>query len=256
MHNSPHRGKIALVTGGTMGIGRALATRLAEDGADVVIADRAPAGEVSADILALDRRALYVRCDVSVPEEIERLSSEVAAAFGRCDILVNNVGIFDSRPFDQITFEIWKRTLAVNLDSMFLTAKAFIGGMRARRWGRIINLASNTLGSAVPHHVDYIASKGGVVGFTRALASEVGVDGITVNAVAPGLTRTPGTQRPEFQARGKTLSEAQQLIAAAQAIKRPPQPSDLAGVVSFLASDDAGFMSGQTLYVDGGLVRV
>jgi NAD(P)-dependent dehydrogenase (short-subunit alcohol dehydrogenase family) len=256
MQSRPHSGKVALVTGGAMGIGRAIAVRLGQDGAAVVIADREPADETSAEIAALDGRVLSVRCDVSAPDEIEKLSRAVAAAFQRCDILVNNVGVFATRPFDQITFEIWKQTFSINLDSMFLTTKAFLGGMQARGWGRIINLASNTFGSAVPHHVDYIASKGGVVGFTRGLASEVGVDGVTVNAVAPGLTRTPGAARPGFQPRGTTLAEAQRLIAAAQSIKRPQEPSDLAGVVSFLASDDAGFMSGQTLYVDGGLVRV
>jgi NAD(P)-dependent dehydrogenase (short-subunit alcohol dehydrogenase family) len=239
-----------------MGIGRAIAVRLGRDGAAIVIADREPADEVSAEIAALDGRVISVRCDVSIPDEIEKLSREVTVAFQRCDILVNNVGIFATRPFDQITFEIWKQTLSANLDSMFLVTKAFLDGMRARGWGRIINLASNTLGSAVPNHVDYIASKGGVVGFTRGLASEVGVDGVTVNAVAPGLTRTPGAARPGFAPRGTTLAEAQRLITAAQSIKRPQEPTDLAGVVSFLASDDAGFMSGQTLYVDGGLVRV
>jgi NAD(P)-dependent dehydrogenase (short-subunit alcohol dehydrogenase family) len=187
---------------------------------------------------------------------LERTTREVAAAFRRCDILVNDVGIFATRPFDQITFEIWKQTLSVNLDSMFLATKAFLGGMRAHGWGRIINLASNTLGSAVPNHVDYIASEGGVVGFTRGLAGEVGVDGVTVNAVAPGLTRTPVAARPGFAPRGTTLAEAPRLIAAARSIKRPQEPTDLAGVVSFLASDDAGFMPGQIPYVDGGLVRV
>jgi NAD(P)-dependent dehydrogenase (short-subunit alcohol dehydrogenase family) len=139
---------------------------------------------------------------------------------------------------------------------MFLMTRALLPAMRRNGWGRVVNLASNTLGSAVPNHVDYIASKGGVVGFTRGLASEVGVEGVTVNAIAPGLTRTPGTQASEFRARGVTLDQALEFVVARQAIKRPGQAADIGGVASFLASDDAGFITGQTIYVDGGLVRV
>ncbi len=255
MRSPVHSDRIALVTGAAMGFGRAIAVRLAQDGADVVLADREPAHETADEIAACGRRALSVSCDVSSQEDVSRLYETVAKAFGRCDILVNNAGVFATRPFDDIAFADWKRTFAVNLDAMFLTAKAFLPGMRARRWGRLINLASNTLGSVVPHHVDYIASKGGVIGFTRALASEVGVDGVTVNAIAPGLTRTPGTSHADFKPRGRSLDDAIQTMTSAQAIKRAQTPGDVAGVATFLASEDAGFMSGQTLYVDGGLVR-
>jgi len=256
MSPRPHSGKIALVTGGAMGLGRAIAERLAQDGADLVIADREAADEVAADIRAHGRRVLTVRCDISSPDEVDSLRRQIVAEFPRCDIVVNNAGIYATRAFEEITFEEWKRTFAVNLDSMFLTVKALIGCMRSNKWGRVVNIASNTLGSVVPYHADYLASKGGVVGLTRALASEFGADGITVNAIAPGLTQTPGTLRPTFRPRGVPMTQAVQAIVSAAAIKRPQEPSDVAGVVSFLASDDAGFMTGQTLYVDGGLVRV
>jgi NAD(P)-dependent dehydrogenase (short-subunit alcohol dehydrogenase family) len=252
----PHLGRTALVTGAASGIGRAAALRLAEDGADLVIADRQPADGLVAEIQALGRKALAVVCDISSPRDVADLHAQVAASFPRCDILLNNAGVYATRAFAEITFEEWRRTFAINLDGMFLVTQAFIGGMRRNRFGRIINIASNTLGSVVPYHADYIASKGGVVGLTRALASEFGIDGITVNAIAPGLTRTPGTQHPTFRPRGVPIEEAFERTAATQSIKRTQVPADLAGVVSFLASDDAAFMSGQTLYVDGGLVRV
>ena len=249
------RGKVAVVTGGAMGIGRAIAARLAQDGADLVIADRENADEAVDQISSQGGRAMAFLCDVSSRDDVDRLGRDVEKAYGRCDILVNNAGVFSTRPFDEITFDDWKRTFAINLDAMFLTTKTFIGGMRGRGWGRIINLASNTLGSVVPHHVDYISSKGGVVGFTRALASEFGAEGITANAIAPGLMQTPGASNPRFRPRGGSIGQAIQMLAQAQAVKRPQTAMDVAGVASFLASDDAGFMSGQTFYVDGGLVR-
>src|SRR5215203_2603695 len=220
-----HSGKTAVVTGGASGIGAAIAARLAGNGARVMVADiRAPVQPEAGR-----HRCDYVECDVSSEQSVGSFRTTFFAKYERCDILINNAGIFASRPFEEITFAEWRRTLSVNLDAMFLMTQALLPGMRENGWGRIINLASNTLGSVVPNHVDYIASKGGVVGFTRGLASEVGVDGVTVNAIAPGLTRTPGTEAPEFRARGVTLDQALELLVARQAIKRPSQPADFGG---------------------------
>ena len=150
----------------------------------------------------------------------------------------------------EISFAEWRQVIATNLDSVFLVTTAFLLGMRHQKWGRIICVASGMFHAGLPGSLHYVASKGGVIGFVRALAAEVGADGITVNAVAPGLIRTTGTSTGVHDRLGLFDS-----VSAAQAVKRTGNPADLAPAVSFLASDDASFMTGQTLLIDGGMAR-
>ncbi len=250
-----HQGKTAVISGAASGIGQASAVRLAEEGAQVVIADRDTAEETLRLVEGVGGRAIAIRCDVSDPASVAVLRKEVENRCGGADILVNNAGIYPMQSFDEITFDDWRRVLSVNLDSMFLMTKAFVDGMRQRHWGRIINMASDTVSLVVPGFVHYITSKAGVIGFTRALATDFGQDGITANAIAPGQTRTPGTQGRKQIPGGMSQEEFFDVIAKMQAIKRVETVSDLVGVVSFLASDDAVFVTGQTLFVNGGLVR-
>jgi len=247
-------GKTAVISGAASGIGQAAAVRLAADGAQVVIADRAKPDETLQMIAKGGGKATAVECDVGNEASVAGLKKEVEKGGGRCDILVNNAGIYPMQPFDDITFEDWRRVLSVNLDSMFLMTKALTGGMRQRRWGRVINIASDTVNLLVPNLVHYISSKGGVIGFTRSLATEFGEDGVTVNAIAPGLTRTPGTINQKMPG-DMTPEKLFDMMAHTQSIKRSEVATDLVGAVSFLASEDAAFITGQTLYVNGGLTR-
>ena len=244
-----HNGRLAVITGAAQGIGRAYAERLAAEGAHVVIADIAPADGVRTQIEAAGGVASAVGCDVCEPASVAELASTVAD-LGGADILLHNAGIYPMSPHDQITFEEWRRVLAVNLDSMFLLSQAFLPHMREQGWGRIVGISSAMFHAGSPGSLHYVASKGGIIGFIRALAAEVGPDGVTVNAIAPGLIRSDGTSKGIHDELGLF-----DLVVEHQAVKRTGLPQDLAGAISFLLSDDAEFITGQTLVIDGGLTR-
>lgn len=251
-----HKDKVAVVTGGANGLGQAFARRLAEDGVHIAIADVAPAGDTAAFVKRAGRDAFVSKCDVSSPDSVAAMAADVQKHFGRVDILVNCAGIFPQQPFEDMKFEDWKRLLGINLDGVFLCSAAFVPGMKQRGWGRIVSMSSSTVGSVVTGFVHYVTSKAGIVGFTRALASELGPHGVTVNAIAPGLTRTPGATSRAPRAGFATMDDEFMSVAQQfQAIKRIEEPDDLVGTVSFLTSDDAAFITGQTISVDGGRVR-
>ena len=236
-------GRIAIVTGAAGGIGRAIAVRFAQDGAKVVVAD----------LRKSDVGDLRLELDVADEAGVARVASETMKAFGRIDILVNNAALFSTlvpSSFEQLDAAEWRRVMDVNTLGVFLCARACVPHMRAGGYGRIINLASGAPLKGVPFLLHYVASKGAVIAMTRALARELGKDRITVNAIAPGFTLSDGVKASEAHLRHGGP------IAATRAIARDETPEDLVGAASFLASEDAAFITGQTLVVDGGSAMV
>jgi NAD(P)-dependent dehydrogenase (short-subunit alcohol dehydrogenase family) len=240
-------GKVALVSGAAQGIGQALAIRLAQDGANVVIAAHMqPPDATEAAVKAAGVESLVHHVDVSLEQDVADLATAVDERFGRVDILVNNAGAYPMQNFLEMTYEQWRETFAVNIDSVFHMCRAFVPGMVERRFGRVINVSSTSFMEGMHNYTHYNAAKAAVVGFTRSLALEVGPAEVTANVLAPGLVRTPTTDSGP-QAEG--MFEG---FLAEQALKRTETPEDLAGAVSWLASEDASFVTGQTVVVDGG----
>jgi len=252
--------RVAVVTGGAGGLGAAIAERLAADGLAVAIIDIKDCGAVVGRIRAAGGEAEAFACDITDPAAVAAMAQQVFARFGRCDVLMNNAGRYEHCSFADLTFEHWRKVMALNLDAMFLMAKAFAPGMRERGWGRIINMASNSTFLAPPGMPQYVASKSGAIGLARALGAELGPDGVTVNAIAPGPIVTEQV-RASYAAEIGGGSEAgfddfMGALVVNQSIKRPGMPGDVVGLVSFLASDDSGFITTQTIVCDGGWARV
>jgi len=235
-------GRVAIVTGAAQGIGKAIADKLAAEGAKVVVADlNGPGAEAAAPA-----GGLGMKVDVSSEDDVKRMVADTVAHFGRLDALVNDAAIVPFVAWDDLDFAEWKRIMAVNLDGLFLCCHHGSRPMRDAGYGRIVNLCSNVVLAGTPNLAHYVASKGGVLGFTRALAREIGKHGITVNAVAPGLTETEGTMASPH-------AESFEFVQMLQCIPRRGVAADIAPSVAFLASEEAGWVTGQLLVADAGM---
>lgn len=247
---------VALVTGGGRGIGKAIAQRLYQEGANVVICGTSEdvLRQAAEEIATEDRQVLPIVCDVSNAGQIKDLVSKARERFGKVDILVNNAGIMlrhiglerAARPFYELDEADWDMVMSVNVKGMWMCAREVFPDMRSQNWGRIINISSDTVYMGRGNGLQYVTSKAAVVGLTRALAFEVGQFGVTVNAISPGLTQSETVQEHDF----KQMSED---LAKVSAIPRLEHPQDLAGTAAWLASEDASFVTGQTISVSGGL---
>jgi NAD(P)-dependent dehydrogenase (short-subunit alcohol dehydrogenase family) len=245
--------RTAIVTGAARGIGRAIAMRFAAEGANVIVVDVLDPEPAVADIVRFGVSAFGMRMDVSSEPEVAAMADRAMKDFGRIDILVNNAAMTTlPRPFEQLGAGEWRRMMEVNTLGPFLCARAVIGPMRARKHGRIINIASQTVHTGVPGMLHYVSSKGALIAFTRALAREVGKDGVTVNAIAPGFTLS---ERIAAQTE-RVATFRREVTGKSLSIPRDGLPEDLVGAASFFAGDDAAFMTGQTLIVDGGHAMV
>jgi pyridoxal 4-dehydrogenase len=238
--------RVAIVTGAAQGIGRAIAEKLDAEGAAVVIADLNLEGAEQA-ASALERGAA-LEVDVSSEGSVAAMVDRVLADHGRVDALVNNAAIVPFIAWDDVDLAHWQKIIDTNLTSVYLCSRAVWGPMREAGYGRITNVASNTVMAGTPNMAAYVAAKGGVWGFTRALATEVGGHGITVNAVAPGLTASDGVLASPH-------AEAFDFVQSLQAIPRRGEPADIAPTVAFLCSEEAAWVTGQMIVVDGGHTR-
>ena len=243
-------GKVAIVTGGAMGIGRAIVEALLAEGANVVIADRDGAEQAAQALDNAQNSLVGVACDVSSQRDTEAMASAALEAFGRIDVLVNNAGVYSSlelKPFEDLDIDEWRRVLEVNVIGQAMATRAVVPAMRRQGGGSIVNLSSGTPFKGVPFMLHYVASKGAVNAMTKALAKELGGADIRVNAVAPGFTLSDGVLKNPHQ-----LEKLQEISRQARVIQRDQHPDDIVGAVIYFASQDSAFVTGQTLVVDGG----
>lgn len=239
-----HEGRTALVTGAAQGIGQAIALALAERGAQVIATDLNMPQET---LNKIGFTAHGFHHDVTKEEDWYSVFLK-GQELGGIDIVVNNAGYFPNRPIDELDLATWRKTIATNLDSHFLSVKYFLPSMRKKKWGRFVGISSNMVGLTITGMSHYIATKMGIIGFMRGLANDVAADGITANSVLPGLINTLATATQPDKMKRATWEQ--------QAIKRLGEPQDITGAVLFLTSDDASFITGQALVVDGGQYRV
>jgi len=242
------KGRTAIVTGAAQGIGAAAAARLVEEGATVAFVDINGDGAAE-KAAAAGGDSFSVQCDIGDPDSVAALHQTVMDKTGRLDITVNGAAIVPFVPWDELTFEEWRRVLRVNLDGLYLMCRASSDLMRQGGYGRIVSVCSNSIFAGTPNMAHYVASKGGVLTFSRALATELGGHKITVNTVCPGLTDTEGVQKTPHK-------EAFDFVEMLQAIKGRGVASDIVPAIAFLVSEEAHWITGQTLNVDAGMVRV
>jgi pyridoxal 4-dehydrogenase len=238
-------GRVAIVTGAGQGIGRAIAEKMRAEGASVVVADK---NSETAEKTAAEIGGTAHVTDVSDPDQVSALVAAAIGQFGKVDILVNDAAIVPFVPWEELDFAEWRRVMSVNIDGVFLTCKAVYPHMKAAEYGRIVNICSNVVTAGTPNMAHYVSSKGAVFSFTRSLATEVGAYGITVNAVAPGLTASEGVLASPH-------AQAFDFVVSLQSIPRRGVPADIAPAVAFLASEEAHWITGQMLTADGGHTR-
>lgn len=237
--------RVALITGAAQGIGAAIADELASDGMKVIVAD---VNQKGAEAVAVRNSGVAKLLDVSDPQRVEAVVEEIVAEFGRIDVLINNAALVPLTPWADITFSEWRRVMSVNLDGIYLVTHAVTAVMGRAGYGRIVNIASNTFIAGTPNCAHYVATKGASIGLVRGLAGELGPLGITINAVAPGIIASEGVLAGPHQA-------GFEFVVPMQAFDRRGLPRDVAPAVAFLASEKAGWITGQTLVVDAGHTR-
>lgn len=238
-------GRVAIVTGAAQGIGRAIADKLREEGASVVVTDINGEGVERA---AAELDGLAVQADVSSESDVQRVVDETLQAHGKVDALVHAAAIVPFVAWDDVDYAYWRKIISVDLDGAYLIGRAVEKPMREAGYGRIVNIASNAFLAGTPNMGPYLAAKGGIVGLTRAQATELGKYGITANAVAPGITRSEGVVNSPHV-------NAFDFVQSLQAIPRHGEPRDIAPAAAFLASEESGWVTGQLLVADAGHIR-
>ncbi|GIW03863.1 MAG: 3-oxoacyl-ACP reductase [Thermomicrobiales bacterium] len=237
--------KVVIITGGVGEMGSSMARRLVEEGAKVVMADIQDGTSLERELRTLGD-ALYVRTDVTSEADTQRMAAEAERAFGRIDVLINNAGLFTACPWDQLTYQEWQTRMRVNVDGVFLATKAVVPAMRKQGKGRIINIGSDTVWMGTPGFAHYVASKGAILAFTRAIANELGREGITSVYVTPTLLDTPGTRAAFPQGHFD-------YVLSHTPLGRFEKPEDVNGLIVFLCSDDSAFINGAAINIGGGI---